>query len=107
MPLAWKTPNGSPGSPRSTKIAGRRTVAMKAVLLFLFMMLAFSTTLETMASGPDAPPDRQIAITIDDLPAAAANSMSTAAITEMTAKLLSTLRQQQIPVVGFVNEGEL
>ena len=52
-------------------------------------------------------PDRQVAITIDDLPAGAANSMAAAAITEMTSKLLGTLRDQKVPVVGFVNEAKL
>jgi len=50
---------------------------------------------------------RGIAITIDDLPAAAANSMTGAEIIEMTTKLLGTLRDQKIPVVGFVNERKL
>jgi peptidoglycan/xylan/chitin deacetylase (PgdA/CDA1 family) len=54
-----------------------------------------------------APPDRQVAITIDDLPAAAANSMSGTEITAMTAKLLATLREQKVPAVGFVNERKL
>src|SRR5271157_4533414 len=54
-----------------------------------------------------APPDRQVAITIDDLPAGAAYSMSAPAITDMTSRLLAILRQQQIPAVGFVNEKKL
>jgi peptidoglycan/xylan/chitin deacetylase (PgdA/CDA1 family) len=52
-------------------------------------------------------PERQVAITIDDLPAGAANSLPAATITEMTTKLLGTLRDQKIPVVGFVNEKKL
>jgi peptidoglycan/xylan/chitin deacetylase (PgdA/CDA1 family) len=52
-------------------------------------------------------PDRQVAITIDDLPAGAANSMSATTIAEMTTKLLTTLRDQKVPVVGFVNERKL
>ncbi len=52
-------------------------------------------------------PDRQVSITIDDLPAGAANSLPAATITEMTTKLLGTLRDQKIPVVGFVNEKKL
>jgi peptidoglycan/xylan/chitin deacetylase (PgdA/CDA1 family) len=52
-------------------------------------------------------PDRQVAITIDDLPAGAANTMSASAITDMTTKLLSMLRDQKVPVVGFVNEKKL
>lgn len=54
-----------------------------------------------------APPQRQIAITIDDLPAAAAKSMTGSEITAMTAKLLGTLRDRKVPVVGFVNERKL
>jgi len=51
--------------------------------------------------------DRQIAITIDDLPAGAANWMSAAEIDQMTTKLLAPLREQKIPAVGFVNEQKL
>src|SRR6202048_166185 len=50
---------------------------------------------------------RTIAITIGALPAAAANFMTGAEINEMTAKLLTTLRDQQVPAVGFVNEKKL
>ncbi|HXM93890.1 MAG TPA: polysaccharide deacetylase family protein [Candidatus Dormibacteraeota bacterium] len=52
-------------------------------------------------------PPREIAVTIDDLPAAAANWMTGAEINEMTAKLLGTLRYQKVPAVGFVNERKL
>ena len=52
-------------------------------------------------------PDRQVAFTIDDLPAGSANSMDAAAITGMTAKLLGRLRDQKVPAVGFVNEKKL
>ncbi|HLV88876.1 MAG TPA: polysaccharide deacetylase family protein [Candidatus Sulfotelmatobacter sp.] len=51
--------------------------------------------------------DRQVAITIDDLPAGMADRMPAADITAMTAKLLGTLRDQKIPVVGFVNEKKI
>ena len=55
----------------------------------------------------DDKPDRTIAITIDDLPAGAANSMTAAEITSMTKQLTDTLRDQKIPVVAFVNERKL
>jgi hypothetical protein len=42
-----------------------------------------------------APPDRQVAITIDDLPAGNAYNMSADDITQMTTKLLAALRQQK------------
>jgi len=52
-------------------------------------------------------PDRQVAVTIDDLPSGMADRLPAADITAMTAKLLGTLRDQKIPVVGFVNEKKL
>ena len=50
---------------------------------------------------------REIAITIDDLPAGGANFMTGVEIGEMTTKLLGTLRDQKVPAVGFVNERKL
>lgn len=52
-------------------------------------------------------PDRQVAITIDDLPAANAHFMDAATITDLTSRLVGTLRDQKIPAVGFVNERKL
>jgi peptidoglycan-N-acetylglucosamine deacetylase len=52
-------------------------------------------------------PGRAVAITIDDLPAANANAMTGKEIVEMTTKLLTTLREQKAPAVGFVNEQKL
>jgi peptidoglycan/xylan/chitin deacetylase (PgdA/CDA1 family) len=52
-------------------------------------------------------PDRQVAITIDDLPSGMADRLPATDITAMTAKLLGTLRDQKIPAVGFVNEKKL
>jgi len=61
-----------------------------------------------LASGAaDAQPERAIAITIDDLPAGAANFMTAAEITSMTTKLLATLKENKVPAVGFVNERKL
>jgi peptidoglycan/xylan/chitin deacetylase (PgdA/CDA1 family) len=51
--------------------------------------------------------ERQIAITIDDLPAGDASGASAATLMEMTTKLLAILKQQKIPAVGFVNEKKL
>ena len=80
---------------------------MKPALTFVCGVCAIFVALGTLASGAGAPPDRQIAITIDDLPAGAANFMSASAITEMTTKLLAALREAKVPAVGFVNERKL
>src|SRR5437868_3937023 len=52
---------------------------------------------------------RQIAVTMDDLPAARFSSTSgdSARAVEMTSKILAVFRQQKIPAVGFVNEEKL
>jgi peptidoglycan/xylan/chitin deacetylase (PgdA/CDA1 family) len=73
-----------------------------------FVRLVFAVALFIISlSACSRAANREVAITIDDLPAGAANSMPAAAITEMTKKLLTTLRDQKIPVVGFVNEKKL
>jgi len=74
---------------------------------FLAAVLAALCLLNSVnACAAENKPDRQVAITIDDLPAAS-NVMPAATITQMTTKLLTTLRDQKIPVVGFVNEKKL
>jgi peptidoglycan/xylan/chitin deacetylase (PgdA/CDA1 family) len=76
-------------------------------LRWLIALLAVFVLKQLGWPAPPAQPDRQVAITIDDLPAGSAESMTAAALTEMTSKLLATLRQQNVPAVGFVNEGKL
>lgn len=78
---------------------------MKAAFLVLVCALSVITCAGTLNAADQR--TREVAITIDDLPAGAANTMSAAEITEMTTKLLTTLRDQKIPVVGFVNERKL
>ena len=74
----------------------------------LIAALCALCALATLAGSQVAKqPDRQVAITIDDLPAGMSDRLPAAAITEMTTKLLGTLRDQKIPVVGFVNEKKL
>jgi peptidoglycan-N-acetylglucosamine deacetylase len=75
---------------------GRGSLAMLVWLLAMGLPLLAQTSAQ-----------RTVAITIDDLPAGAANSMSASEILEMTTKLLGTLRDQKVPAVGFVNEQKL
>ena len=79
---------------------------MKRMLMFVVLGTLCLVDSSTKLRAADKP-DRCVAITIDDLPAGAANSLPAATITEMTTKLLGTLRDQKIPVVGFVNEKKL
>ena len=75
---------------------------MTRIYRLLFLTLAFAPIAYSQAR-----PDRQIAITIDDLPASAAQFMSAQEITDVTTRIVGTLKQQQIPAVGFVNENKL
>jgi peptidoglycan-N-acetylglucosamine deacetylase len=71
--------------------------------LWLCPLLLLYGLIRSIAANP---PDRQVAFTIDDLPAAS-NLLPAADITKMTTRLLDTLRDQKVPVVGFVNERKL
>jgi len=77
---------------------------LRTLLVVVYAVGILANPLQSSAA--DNPADRQVAITIDDLPAASPG-MSTPAITEMTTKLLTTLRDQKVPVVAFVNERKL
>jgi peptidoglycan-N-acetylglucosamine deacetylase len=72
----------------------------------LLTFLALFPAIPLPAQSPRSP-DRQVAVTIDDLPSGMADRQPAPDITAMTAKLLGTLRDQKVPVVGFVNEKKL
>jgi len=80
---------------------------VKSASLFFLGFVSLSLLARPASSQSAGKPDRQVAVTIDDLPAAMADRMPASDITAMTTKLLTTLRDQKIPVVGFVNEKKL
>jgi peptidoglycan/xylan/chitin deacetylase (PgdA/CDA1 family) len=53
------------------------------------------------------PPPRTIAVTIDDLPTASVLGEDIESAERITADLLSALKRQRIPAIGFVNERKL
>jgi hypothetical protein len=79
---------------------------MKPSAILLAFVVAVSLCSSSAAQSPRQP-DRQVAITIDDLPAGMSDRLPASEITALTAKLLGTLRDQKVPVVGFVNEKKL
>src|SRR5713101_4833430 len=80
---------------------------MKPLSIIFLIACTLSVIAVPVISNAADQPAREVAITIDDLPAGSANTMYAATITEMTTKLLTTLRDQKVPVVGFVNEKKL
>lgn len=78
---------------------------MKATYILCFIVCCIVPSSTWSQAAPKV--DRTVAVTIDDLPAGMADRLPAADITAMTTKLLTTLRDQKIPVVGFVNERKL
>jgi peptidoglycan/xylan/chitin deacetylase (PgdA/CDA1 family) len=73
---------------------------MRIWLLVLALMLP-------LAAAAQTPGARAVAITFDDLPFASVPAEDTAALEQMTGRLLQSLQAQQVPAVGFVNEAKL
>jgi peptidoglycan/xylan/chitin deacetylase (PgdA/CDA1 family) len=71
----------------------------RTILIVLFLPVSLA--------AQSAKLDRQVAVTIDDLPGGMADKLPASQVTAMTTKLLDTLRDQKIPVVGFVNEKKI
>lgn len=71
-----------------------------AVLGLLWLYLVFPLFGEQVSQ-------KEIAITIDDLPAVNSNQLHAQEILDINQKLVATLHEQHIPVVGFVNEEKL
>jgi peptidoglycan/xylan/chitin deacetylase (PgdA/CDA1 family) len=78
------------------------SVASSAVSLGYALLLGVS-----LAASAAEHTDRRVAITIDDLPRGGdtTTERSLSAVRAMTQKLLSPLRAEHIPLIGFVNEG--
>lgn len=74
---------------------------------FIRMPPAFGCLLTlVICMAAAAGPGRQVAITIDDLPRGGdGGPYELVAMRKMTQKLLAPLREQKIPVIGFVNAG--
>ena len=81
--------------PTATQIRKRRSNAW-----LVFGLLA------CVSLQPGAAAAREVAITIDDLPRGGDSAeRDLDAVRAMTERLMSPFREQQIPVIGFVNEG--
>ena len=75
------------------------------IILFLLGATGFAASIYARQPGNDDE-QKQIVITIDDLPLNGPN-IGARRLAAMTAKLLSVIAKNKIPVVGFVNESLL
>lgn len=73
------------------------------------MLLRFLAVLALLLplSAQAAPPDRRIAVTIDDLPWARLDSITPADLQARHERLIAALRAARVPIAGFVNESKL
>src|SRR5207245_5743354 len=76
-------------------------LALKPFAAFAVIVVTLSINAAPASAQAAPKPDRQVALTIDDLPAGMSDEMPAAAITEMTAKLLGTLPVPNIRAVAF------
>jgi peptidoglycan/xylan/chitin deacetylase (PgdA/CDA1 family) len=72
---------------------------MSMFRLFLAALLATTLTSTT--------PSREVAVTIDDLPTISVLGSDLEAAQQTTTALLAALARNQVPAIGFVNEGKL
>jgi peptidoglycan-N-acetylglucosamine deacetylase len=98
--------------PRAKNRSRVRAIAQWGTLFSTFFWTPVSLPEQQPAPGKPAEArqellERRVAITIDDLPAGAAQNMAGSEVVAMTQKLLATLKQRGVPAVGFVNEHKL
>ncbi len=80
---------------------------MKAARTVALVICAVCIATAILNSKVYSEPDRRVAFTFDDLPAGASDYMTGPEITDMTSRLVATLKQQGFPAVAFVNEKKL
>lgn len=76
---------------------------MRLVVLLLLLSLHVHTT----DAQEVPPPQREIAVTIDDLPVVSRNFKHDSTWATVTHKLVRSLVDHRVPAIGFVNEGKL
>jgi peptidoglycan-N-acetylglucosamine deacetylase len=69
-------------------------------------ILSLTVLLGSLALGQEPRPDRQIAVTFDDLPFGGPD-LGLSRIRAENEAILATLRREGVPATGFVNEGKL
>ena len=78
--------------------------AVAAILLLALAQDASSSAVQRPGSGQ---PIRQMAVTVDDLPASRSHALSLEQQQELTRRMLEILGRHGVPAVGFVNEVKL
>jgi len=83
-----------------------RPLPSVVVPLLLHLILGLAPT-PAAAAEPAAPPDRRIALTVDDLPWVQLPAVATAEVLPAHRRLVAAVARAGVPVVAFANEGKL
>ena len=88
-----------------------RKVVILLVLLLIWILNSYSSNRKYLQSLKSSTPQREIAITIDDLPGVIIPQIDDEKVLlilqEMNRKMLAALVKHQVPAIGFVNENGL
>ncbi|WP_206410387.1 polysaccharide deacetylase family protein [Lysobacter enzymogenes] len=85
----------------------RPFAVLRCLLASALLSLAPSSFAGAAAARADAPPDRRIALTVDDLPWVQLPAVSTESIIADHRRLIAAIRKAGVPLTGFVNAGKL
>lgn len=75
-------------------------------ITLILITLSFSAGIDPKSAFANQKPRRQVAITIDDLPVVSTRQ-DIERLSEITSKLLASVKRHGVPAIGFVNEGKL
>src|SRR4051812_19770017 len=78
----------------------------RRTMIWILSLTLILGSFALLLTGQQPGPDRQIAITIDDLPFGGPD-LGLPRIRALNEKILATLRREKVPAVGFVNESKL
>jgi peptidoglycan/xylan/chitin deacetylase (PgdA/CDA1 family) len=89
---------------QSTEWKGKSMKTIYAFLLVFLVFYASTKTADSDVTSSSQMPRREIAITFDDLPATHGDLQRSTGVTK---KLLQSLKSNNVPAIGFVNESKL
>src|SRR6266446_6944843 len=83
------------------KMKARRKLQCLSIIVLL--LITCSVKLQAQSPSTASPQEKEVAVTIDDLPLNG-QRIEIGRVGSMTGKLLDAIQRHKIPVVGFVNE---
>jgi len=85
----------------------KHTLLYFSWLLFLLACSSAPNQQQEMEKEPTKTIQKEVCVTIDDLPVVNYSIKEPAHLLDITTKLIQTFQQYQIPAIGYVNESKL